>query len=99
LRELTNPSSSCEVLVATSPASTTGGTGTTARRLLGRPAFDVGLEPDLDPSVAKIEDRPWHVRISVLVDAHGVAVGKPKSIGYAVGIDEIVDVDSLTHAV
>jgi hypothetical protein len=83
---------------ATSAASATRGTGATACRLLGRPEFDVGLEPDLHPSVAEIEHRPWHVRIPVLVEAHGVAVGKAEQVGYAVGVDEIIDVDSLAHA-
>ncbi len=83
---------------AASPTSTAGGTGATARRLLGRPAFDVGLEPDLHAPVAEVENRAWHVRVPMLVDAHGVAVREAKQIGHAIGVDEIVDVDSLTHA-
>ena len=80
-----------------STADTTRGTGTTARRLCGCPALDVGLEPHLHPSVAEIQDRPWHVRISMLVDADGVAVGEAKQVGNAIGVDQIVDVDSLAH--
>jgi hypothetical protein len=76
----------------------TSGTRATGRRLLGCPAFNVRPEPDLDAAVAEVEDRPWHVQVPVLVDADGVAVGEAQELSYAVGVDEIVDVDSLTHA-
>jgi hypothetical protein len=72
--------------------------GAPSRRLLNRPACNIWLEPDQDASVAKVEDRPRHIRIPMLVDAHRIPVCKPEQLGHAVGVDEIVDVDSLTHA-
>jgi hypothetical protein len=66
--------------------------------LLGCPAFNVRPEPDLDAAVAEVEDRPWHVRVPVLVDAHRRAVSEAKQLGHGIGVDEIVDVDSLAHA-
>ena len=87
-----------EIVRPRSPADTTGGTGMTARPLCGCPAFDVGLEPDLHAAVAEVEDGSWHIRVPMLVHAHGIAVREAKQLCHAIGVDEIIDVDSLAHA-
>ena len=80
-----------------SAGGATSGTRAAGRRLLGCPAFNVRPEPDLDTAVAEVEDRPWHVRVPVLVDADAVAVSEAQELSHAIGVDEIVDVDSLAH--
>ncbi len=56
LEELAHPRPYWETVRARSPADAPGGTGTTARRLRGRPASHVGPEPNLHASVAEVED-------------------------------------------
>ena len=80
-----------------SPAGAAGGTSSTAPRLVVRPAFNIGLEPDLDAPVAEVEDWSGHVWIPVLVDAHGVAMGQAKELCHGIGVDQVIDVDSLAH--
>jgi len=62
------------------------------------PAFNIWLEPDQHASVAEFENGAWHIRVPVLVDAHGVAVCETKQLRHTSSVDEIVDVDSLAHS-
>jgi hypothetical protein len=47
-------------------------THATTSSLLGGPAFHVGPEPELHPSLTKVDYRARHVGVPVLVLAHGV---------------------------
>ena len=81
-----------------SAANAAAGTRPPCRCLPSCPAFNIWLEPDQHASVAEVENGARHIRIPVLVDAHGVAVREAKQLRHTSSVDEIVDVDSLAHS-
>lgn len=65
---------------------------------LGSPAFDLCAEPELRAPVTKLSDRARHIRISMLVDADGVAMGKAEQFCDTVGVKQVVYIYLASHA-
>ena len=65
----------------------------TASGLARSPSLDLGTEPELDPTLPKVEHRLGHVRISLLVLMNRVAVRKTEDLGHALGVDQVLSID------
>jgi hypothetical protein len=61
------------------------------------PSFELRSQPEFDAAVTKIYYRPGHAGVPMLIHAHGVAMGEPEKLGYATGIEQVIDVDSSAH--
>jgi len=72
-------------------------TGPTFSGDLACPPLDLRAKPELYPTIAEFPHRTRHVRIPVLVNADGVAVGKTEEFGNPVCVEKIVDVNRSTH--
>jgi hypothetical protein len=62
------------------------------------PPFHLGTKPQARTTTAKIEDWTRHVRVAVLILAHGVAVGQAEDPGHVASVHEVVNKDSSRHA-
>jgi hypothetical protein len=69
----------------------------TSRLLLDSPTLNLGTQPELDAPVSEVEYRRRHIVVSVLVDAHSVAVGKTEKFSDSICVKEVVYVDPATH--
>jgi hypothetical protein len=61
------------------------------------PQLDVLSQPQEWPLRSKIHDRPRHVGVPPLVQAHAVGLGQPEDLSDPSGIDEILRVDEGAH--
>jgi hypothetical protein len=77
--------------LGTSPSAATGG-------LVGDPLLDLRAEPELHAALAQVDDRAGHVRVAVLVDAHGVVARDAEDLRDAMSVEEVIDDDSPRHA-
>ena len=59
--------------------------------------LNLGLKPDLGAAVAELNHWSWHVAVPVLVDADGIPMCEAEQIGHAVGVKQIIGVDSPAH--
>lgn len=62
------------------------------------PGDDVLPEPQSRSAGSKIDDRSWHVGISLLVDAYCVPMGKTQQLCDDYGIDQVFRSDGRDHA-
>ena len=60
-----------------------------ASSLLCRPALDLGTQPELDSSVAEVDDRAWHIVISTLIQANAVAMRKAERISNSLRVHQV----------
>jgi hypothetical protein len=74
-----------------------GMSATSAVRVIRRPSLDLRAQPELDSAVTEVQDRPRHVCVPMLINAHGVSVSKPEQLRDAVGIHQIVEVHLSAH--
>lgn len=65
--------------------------------LLSCPHFDLGTQPELDAAASEVQDRPWHVGVSMLIHADCVAVRESKQLGHAVRVEKVVEVYMSAH--
>jgi hypothetical protein len=61
------------------------------------PALYLWPKPELDPPITELTHWTWHIAVTVLVNAHRVAVGETKKLRDSVCVKEIVDVHLATH--
>jgi len=54
-----------------------------------RPTDDLRLQPELNATLAEINDRTRHVGVPTLVETDAVAVREPEHFSDALGVDEI----------
>ena len=61
------------------------------------PSSDLSAQPEQSLPATSNDNWPWHVVVTLLVEAHGVAVSEPKDLRYFAGIDEVFGVHSWRH--
>jgi hypothetical protein len=61
--------------------------------LANQPRFYLRTEPQQRTVRAKVDDWPWHVRVTALISAHGVAVGEAEEVGNLLRIDQVLRAD------
>ena len=83
------------------PGSTTDaalGPCSSARFLVGSPAFHLGSQPELHAARSQVEHRLRHVGVPPLILGDGVAVSEAKDFGNALCVEKILGVDLRGHA-
>jgi hypothetical protein len=61
------------------------------------PSLDLGTEPELYTTLAKVENRSRHVVVPALVLEHGVAMGEAKHLSDALCVEQVLSGDSRRH--
>jgi hypothetical protein len=61
------------------------------------PPLDLGSEPELDTTLAEVDDRSRHVFVSLLILADGIAVGEFEDVGDALSVEEMLCLDFGGH--
>jgi hypothetical protein len=62
-----------------------------------RPRFYLGPQPEPRPASTEVDDGTWHLRVALLVAAHGIPVAQAQQIGHALGVDQILGSNSRGH--
>jgi len=70
-----------------------------ARDLERVPALDLRAQPQTGPTRSEVKHGAWHIGVASLVVADGVAVGEAEDPCDVVGVDELVERDSVRHEV
>jgi hypothetical protein len=66
--------------------------------MVGSPPRHLRAQPELEPATVQVNHGTGHILVSRLVLAHRVAMRKTEDLGDGLGVNEVVDVDFLTHA-
>jgi len=66
--------------------------------VISDPVLDLGTQPELHTALTKVDHRARHIRVTVLVDAHGVVTRHAKDFGDAVSVKKVIDDDGPRHA-
>jgi hypothetical protein len=61
------------------------------------PSLDLGTEPELYTTLAKVENRSRHVVVPALVLEHGIAMGEAKHLSDALCVEQVLSGDSRRH--
>ena len=62
-----------------------------------RPENYLAPEPHLAATASKIDDGTRHVRMTVLIQRHRVALRQTENPGYSLGVHEVVDINLPSH--
>lgn len=71
--------------------------GTLPLSTLAAPSRDVGTKPQPCSTATEIYDRPGHVGIAPLVDAHRRPLGKTEQLSHTLRVDQVFGIDPRAH--
>jgi hypothetical protein len=89
-----HPATNAMATSARSARNAPSRTNPTAGGLLVGPCSDLRAEPELDATLAKVEHRPRHVAVSLLILEHRVPVGKAENLGDTLSVDQVICVNA-----
>jgi len=62
-----------------------------------RPSLHLSSQPEPRPSSTEVDDGTRHLRVALLVAAHGIPVAQAQQIGHALGVNQILGSNSRRH--